>query len=717
MKMLRSLLVLSTTAVVFVRIATAAVSAQPVFGDCCARYDVSVTTAPRAIAAADLSGDGWPDIVLAGTAPASVTVLTSFGVEDGDEGQRYRARDYAVGGGPFEIALGDLNRDGSIDIAVANADANTITLLFHDGHGDFGAPVSLPLPENPRGIAIGDFDRDGVPDLVATKYMGSTVEVLYGAGNGTFPRRLALQAPVNSQGVTTGDFDHDGWQDFAVASASGTIRVYRMFATGAVMNDLNPAGAGWNVIAAADLDRDGREDLAVASTGSNFVQVLYNRAAGWAASPRIPVAASPRGIAIADLDRNGTREIVVAGRTASMVTIVARAADGTFSTQDLSAGSGARAVALADFNNSGLPDIATANEFGRSTTVLSNTTRPPAAAFAFDKTALPWLPDASVYGVADFNHNGKPDIVRSSYVYFDDGTQSRYLGTAPNGNANSAGGIGDFNRDGNPDVVYAGFDQVKVLFGTGTKELTDGPVMQIAGAFRVRVADLNRDGRPDLVVQYGGYGVSPGFDCFMATGDGAFARGIRLFGTWNAIETADVDRDGIVDIVATGPRGITAFLSDGTGGLKATKVSDAGVQRFGLALGDLTGDGILDAAAVDSFTYNWGGVTPWSNFTVLRGVGDGTFEPFGHYDTMAPDGGDFHTLYNLIIGDVNGDGIRTCSPATASCIRARASTRRCSIRCGSKWTGSATCFSPMQTATASTTCSASVTPAAVTVAP
>ena len=140
----------SITAAVSVLLATTAVSAQPIFGQCCARYDVAVTEAPRAIASADVSGDGWADLVLAGTAPATVTVLTSYGVEDGEEGQRYHVKDYAVGGGPFDIALADLNRDGWIDIAVANADANAVTLLFNLGHGDFGAPINLPLAENPR---------------------------------------------------------------------------------------------------------------------------------------------------------------------------------------------------------------------------------------------------------------------------------------------------------------------------------------------------------------------------------------------------------------------------------------------------------------------------------------------------------------------------------------------------------------------------------------
>jgi hypothetical protein len=645
------------TAAVLVATMSTAVSAQPVFGECCARYDFPVTGAPRAIAAADLSGDGWTDLVLAGTAPGSVTVLTSYGYEDGDEGQRFRAKDYAVGGGPFELALADLNRDGWIDIAVANADANAVTLLFNDRRGQFGSPVNLPLLENPRGIAIGDFNRDAIPDIVATKFMGSTVEVLYGAGDGTFPRRLALQAPVNSQGATAGDFDHDGWGDFAVASASGTVRVYKMFATGAVIMDLNPAGVGWNVIAASDLDRDGRQDLAVASTGSSVVQVLYNRASGWMASPQIPVAASPRGIAIADLDRNATGEIVVAGRAASMITIITRSATGTFSTSNVPAGSGARTVALADFDNSGGPDIATANEFGRSTTIWYNRTPLAPAGFVLEKADLPWPADPSVLGVADFNHNGKPDIVRPSYVFLDGTTQSRYLGYGAINNFRHSGGAGDFNRDGNPDVVYSHIDRLEIFWGNGKGQFTNGPITSAPGAGGMRVADLNRDGRSDLVVSRGGSQTPSGMDFYLATGDGTFARSSGIDGSWRGFAVADLDRDGVVDVVATPTDGgVAAYLGDGRGGIKATKVSDPGVIRFSLAVGDLSGDGVVDLAAVDPHYYSWGGPFPSGKFSVLHGLGDGTFEFVHQYDSDDARAPDFHSLYSLMIGDVTGEG-------------------------------------------------------------
>src|SRR5205085_10060297 len=104
------------------------------------RTDVAAIGAPRSIVGADFNRDGYEDIALGGTARASIGILLSHGVEDGDEGQRFQpVEEIVVGGGPFELAAADLNRDGLIDIAVANADSNALTLLFNNGRDPFTA--------------------------------------------------------------------------------------------------------------------------------------------------------------------------------------------------------------------------------------------------------------------------------------------------------------------------------------------------------------------------------------------------------------------------------------------------------------------------------------------------------------------------------------------------------------------------------------------------
>ena len=617
--------------------------------------DIGATHAPRAIAVADVSGDGWPDLILGGTNPPTIQVMLSHGIEDGDDPHHFFAlAPIPVGGGPFDLAVGDLNRDGRPDVAVANADANAITVLMGIGRGDFAAPINIPFGGNPRGVAIGDFNRDGIPDIVATKFAESTVEVLYGAGDGTFPRRLVLQAPAASQGVAVGDFDNDGWTDFAVAATSGTVRVYKMFATGAVVMDLNPSGVGWNVLAVADFDRDGRQDIAVASTGSSIVQVLSNRASGWTASPQILVAASPRGITTGDLYHDGRVEIVTAGRASSTLSVVTRADNGTWTATGFAAGTGARTVAVGDFDRDGRLGIATANEFADSVSVFRRNTANPAAASAFERINLPQTSDNSVFGVGDFNHNGKLDIVQENYVLLDATTPSRTLG--PVLSFSSGGAVGDFNRDGNLDVAYTFPNTVEVFFGDGAGGFTDGPATTFGAGFgtELRQADLNRDGRADLVLVWFAQGRGSEVDFLLGRDDGTFTVSSRIAGTWRTIRVADLDRDGVPDVVASSPSGVAIFLGDGTGGVKATKKYGEGTARFGFDLGDVNEDGILDLVVADGQVQSFG-ITEGPKLTVARGLGDGTFETIAQYDTTDPSG-NFRVLYGLNLGDVNGDG-------------------------------------------------------------
>ncbi|MGZ7033533.1 MAG: FG-GAP repeat domain-containing protein, partial [Thermoanaerobaculia bacterium] len=96
------------------------------------------------------------------------------------------AVNYGAGTGTYAVAIGDFNRDGKADIAVANATSNDVSILLGNGNGTFAAPVNYPAGTYPESVAIGDFNSDGKADLAVANSSSDNVSILLGNGNGTF---------------------------------------------------------------------------------------------------------------------------------------------------------------------------------------------------------------------------------------------------------------------------------------------------------------------------------------------------------------------------------------------------------------------------------------------------------------------------------------------------------------------------------------------------
>ena len=629
------------------------------------RTDSNAIGAPRSIVSADFNRDGFVDVALGGTGRASIGILYHHGLEDGDEGQRFQPlQEIVVGGGPFELAAADLNRDGLIDIAVANADANAVTVLLNDAQRSFSSIVNVPVADNPRGLAVADFNRDGIPDVAVSKYMGTSFDVLYGAGNGTFPTRRTYPAPANAQGVVAADFDHDGNIDVALACGGGIVSRHFMDRTGgAFRDDVKMADFAWNVITAGEFNRDGVIDLAVASTPMSIVNVLFqarSRAASFSQSG-YAVAASPRGLEAADINKDGWLDLVTAGRTESTVTVLLRnppnwGSGRDFVRNDAPAGSGARDVAVADFDTDGRLDVLTANEWASSVSVLSNRVELIPGGFRLESLALPMAGNSMVFAVADFDHNGKPDILKSDFVYFDGTRRSRLL-RQPGSTAAPIGTAADVNGDGHLDVVFSESGGLRAYLGDGAGNFTDAPrTPASAGLWQMRSADVDRNGWPDIVVLSigSGNGVTGAVETYLGRGDGTFTAGPRVAVpiTARGLELSDLNRDGIIDAVATSPQGVHVLLGDSSGGWHSSTFEE-GIPRSAVAIGDVTSDGIPDLVLSDMVVYSWG--TTWgSRLTLARGLGDGTFETAGQTDLAE---GQMSTyVMSLLLTDLNDDG-------------------------------------------------------------
>ena len=131
-----------------------------------------------------------------------------------------------VGTNPSAIVSGDFNGDGKLDLAVANQDDSTVSVLLGNGDGTFQSPVLYRVNLAPSGMVVADINSDGLPDLVTSNLGSNDVTVLIGNGDGTF--KAAVNFPVGNApaAIAVADFNNDGQPDIVTAnsnSASASI--------------------------------------------------------------------------------------------------------------------------------------------------------------------------------------------------------------------------------------------------------------------------------------------------------------------------------------------------------------------------------------------------------------------------------------------------------------------------------------------------------------
>ncbi len=117
--------------------------------------------------------------------------------------------------GPFNVATGDFNRDGKLDIAVSGDD---LQLLFGKGDGTFQPPV-IPAPGLiPNWVTTADFNHDGNLDLAVADFSGyfAGVSILLGNGDGTFQAPVNYSTPNAASFIAVGDFKGDHNLDLVV---------------------------------------------------------------------------------------------------------------------------------------------------------------------------------------------------------------------------------------------------------------------------------------------------------------------------------------------------------------------------------------------------------------------------------------------------------------------------------------------------------------------
>jgi tetratricopeptide (TPR) repeat protein len=313
------------------------------------RSDFSVGSLPDALVAQDFNGDGLNDLAIANHDDNTVSILLNQGAGTGNFVQPSTSpfKLAANETGPVAIASGIFREaTGFADLVVVNQSSDNLAILQGDGTGGFAEASNSPLAvgHGPGAIAVGQFNinNNSHLDLAVVNSIDDTLTVLLGDGAGGFT--LAPNSPSPLQ---------NGEQALPLTTAS-------------------PCG-----ITSADFNRDGIPDLAVVcGTGTaNNVAVLLGTGDGTftpAAGSPIAVGRNPVAIAAGDLNGDGQPDLAVVNLADNTVTVLLNQGGASFlpsADSPLTTGSAPSGVAIADFDSNGFGDLAVTN-FGDNTLSL-----------------------------------------------------------------------------------------------------------------------------------------------------------------------------------------------------------------------------------------------------------------------------------------------------------------------------------------------------------
>jgi hypothetical protein len=278
------------------------------------------------VAAADFNNDGMVDLIVTGVSNGKGTISVFQGHANGTftpAGSGYTETD--TGGVPNGIAIADFNGDGLLDAAFTDYLKDRVTVLLNGGNFSFspdsGSPYSLVSGARPVSIVAGDFDRDGILDLAVADNGTKTYSILQGKGRGSFnpPTPVTMAPAHNPRYLALGDFDNNGILDLATANSDdGSVSVLIGQGNGTFTQkpDLTIRnGQGAVGLVAADIDGDGNQDLAVSDYKSFILTVLLGEGTGGfpntGSAPAGTAATGAGFIAVGAFDESGLLNVAM----------------------------------------------------------------------------------------------------------------------------------------------------------------------------------------------------------------------------------------------------------------------------------------------------------------------------------------------------------------------------------------------------------------------
>lgn len=264
------------------------------------------------MAAGDFDEDGETDVAVACRLESTVVVHLGDG-----SGVLERGADYELAIPARDVAVGLINADAHLDLAVAGDDqGHYMYVLLGNGDGTFGAPQGAYTGAYPYELALGDFNNDGKADIVNVCVWWKRVAVQLGNGDGTFDASIyTITGEEFPRALEALHLNADANLDLVVLNdTAGTVNVLLGVGDGTfTVSGSYPTGGSPRGMAVGDVTGDGNPDVVVSDHADDTISVLPGDGAG-ALGPRASYAtgSGPRGVALTDLDGDTVLDVAVA---------------------------------------------------------------------------------------------------------------------------------------------------------------------------------------------------------------------------------------------------------------------------------------------------------------------------------------------------------------------------------------------------------------------
>ncbi len=346
---------------------------------------------------------------------------------------------FSTGFGSYSVAKGDFDGDGKADLAVANGNSNSVSVLRNNtvNSEDFSFEQKIDYEvSEPYEIEIGEINGDGKLDMIVIGSSLPYVVTFYinsspAAGVISFDK-YEYKLENRSTSIALADLDSDGKSDLVITDGNNdVVSIIRNISPRPSKIDFEPlvdfdSGPNPFDISSGDFDHDGKIDLAISHNGgNNSISILRNNSS----SPGIisfdskidyQTGPDPLSVAAGDLDGDGLADLAVtsANGYSSSVSTFQNISTGEgvidfLKINEYATGLAPQKVAIGDLDGDGKLDLAVSNRNNnsKSVSIFKNISEVPDEIEYAEKVDFETGTTPFSVTIADLNNDGKMDLV------------------------------------------------------------------------------------------------------------------------------------------------------------------------------------------------------------------------------------------------------------------------------------------------------------------